>query len=86
MVATITEQAGDNSFEKDVDRSIGMGYHMDMTRNEVAVEIETLKMSIGVDQGFLNLVPPGSDKKTERQVEVDKKRLGQLRAMLEVAK
>jgi len=53
-----------------------------MTKRELEVEIETLKMAVQVNQGFLNLVPRGADKRAEKQVEADRKRLAELREKL----
>jgi hypothetical protein len=54
-----------------------------MTKRDVEVEIETLTLAVQVNQGFLNLVPKGSDKRTEKQVEVDRKKIAELRTKLE---
>jgi hypothetical protein len=53
-----------------------------MTKSELATQIETLRTAIGVNRGFLKLVPPGADKATERQVERDRLELERLQVEL----
>lgn len=55
-----------------------------MTKNEVAVEIETLKLAIGANSAFLIGRPIGTDRKTEASITADKARLAELRK-IEVA-
>lgn len=52
-----------------------------MTKQELIVEIETLRMAIGCNTAFLKGMRPGSDPKTEASIAADRARLVELRAM-----
>lgn len=54
-----------------------------MSKQEIETRIETLKLAVAINSRFLAAVPSGADKKTERQVELDKEELVRLRAKLE---
>lgn len=53
-----------------------------MTLQEIEIRIETLKIAIDVNTRFLNVVPAGADKSTERQVEIDRRELDLLKDKL----
>lgn len=50
-----------------------------MTKQELAIEIETLRTAIGVNSSFLIGRPVGTDRKTEASITADKARLAELR-------
>ena len=50
-----------------------------MTKQELAIEIETLKLAIGANSAFLIGRPVGTDRKTEASITTDKARLAELR-------